>query len=82
MQLIKLVETLGGEDSMVAHVKTQNTSVSRLPNVNYPVALSPEDDLAIKNQKKSWLCKRNLLRVVEEGCQFVTMTILAMQLDV
>ena len=43
--------------AMTVVIKTENKSVSRLRNVNYPTSLSPEDELAIKNQNMCWVSK-------------------------
>ena len=52
MQLVKVFETMGGEDclgaDMVALIKTANKSISRLHKSNYPVTLLPEDKLIIE----------------------------------
>ena len=61
MQLVEVVERLGGEDCMLsavtALIKTANKSISRLRNTSYPMTLSPEDELAIKTEKICWVCK-------------------------
>jgi hypothetical protein len=64
MQLEDFCETLGGgEDcvatSMVALIKTANEAILRLRNTEYPINLSPEDELAIKYKKICWVCKKN-----------------------
>ena len=42
---------------MIALIKTANKSISRLRNVNSPMILSPEDELAIKNKEICWVCE-------------------------
>ena len=70
-QLVEVVDTLGGEDcmctTMSAVVKTKSHSISRLCNVNYPMTLSSEDKLVIKNNDMRLVCKRILLRVLRKG---------------
>ena len=72
MKMVEVFETLCGEECVgvikVAVAKTVNNSISRLRTVNYPMTLSSEDELDIKN--KGWGCfvRGNLLRVVgKEG---------------
>jgi hypothetical protein len=64
MQLVYFVETFGEEDcvgtAMVALIKTVNKAISRLHNTQYPMNLSPEDELAIKNLEICWVCKRKI----------------------
>ena len=34
-----------------------NSAISRLRHTNYPMLLSPDDIVAIKNRKMCWVCK-------------------------
>jgi hypothetical protein len=64
MQLVDLIETLGGEDcvgtAMVALIKTAIEAISQLCHTHYPMNLSPEDELAIKNQDICWACNKEI----------------------
>ena len=50
MQLVEVVETLGGEncmgETMTTFIKIATKAISRLRNVNYPLTQSPGDRLA------------------------------------
>jgi hypothetical protein len=65
MRLLEIVETLDeGDEFMVKAltklIGTANGNISRLRNTHYPMVLSAEDRLAIKNQKICWVCKGSL----------------------
>ena len=67
----------GGEDfidaAMVVLIKTENKCISRLWNVNYPMNLSPDEELGIKNKKMCWICKKKFVegRLRVQFCQGV-----------
>ena len=55
MKLVELFKILVGGDcegtAMALFIKQANKLISKLHNLNYPLTLSPEDELAIKNMK-------------------------------
>jgi hypothetical protein len=71
MQLLEIVETLDEGECMIKAltkligmikaltklIGTANGAISRLRNTHYPMVLSAEDRLAIKNKKICWVCK-------------------------
>jgi hypothetical protein len=61
MRLLDVVEKLDEGDCMVQAltklIVTANKAISRLRDTHYPMILSPEDRMAIKNKKVCWVCK-------------------------
>ena len=61
MQLIEVCVTLGWENcvgtSIVALIKIANNSILGMRNVNFPMILSTENELLIKNKETCWVCK-------------------------
>ena len=58
MQLVEVFETLDGGDcacaAMVALIRKDNNSILWLRNVYYPMMISLEDVLSIKNKDMCW----------------------------
>ena len=46
---------------MVVLNKIANESISRLCHANYPMTLSPKDDLVIKNKEIHWVYKKKIV---------------------
>ena len=67
MRLLEIVETLDEGECMVKAltklIGTANGAISRLRNTHYPMVLSAEDRLAIKNRKICWVCKGEFAEV-------------------
>ena len=61
MRLLEIVEILDEEDFMIKAltklIVKANCAISRLKITHYPMILSAEDRLTIKNKKIRWVCK-------------------------